>query len=130
MSMDEQYSKFYDNIETLLEELTCLSCDSYVFLDANINLLQILNNGHARNYANSVLNNGFIFTNFKVTRVQNQTSSLIDYILTNRRSNSFHSGSIIDDVSDHWMTYIQPSLKKRKTIKKGHPKAACQCRKS
>jgi hypothetical protein len=40
----------------------------------------------------------------------NDTYSLIDHILCNDNSNKIYSGSIVDDLSDHFMTFIQPDL--------------------
>jgi hypothetical protein len=93
MSQEEQYTKFNDSLETLLEELSCFNYDSDVFSDVNINLLSIATNGAARNYAGAVLNNGFIFTNFN-------SPTLIDHIITNSKSVKMTSGSIIEDISD------------------------------
>jgi hypothetical protein len=115
MSQEEQYTKFNDNLETLLEELSCFNYDSYVFSDVNINLLSIATNGAARNYAGAVLNNGFIFTNFKASRMCNDLSTLIDHIITNSKSVKLTSGSVIEDISDHWVTFIQPNLTKKKS---------------
>jgi Reverse transcriptase (RNA-dependent DNA polymerase) len=118
MPIDVQLDNFNGCLETLLNELSCLNCDSYIFLDSNINTLSLPNNGPANNYANTVFNNGFIFTNFKASRIQNNSTTLIDHILTNSKANSFSSGSIVEDISDHWITFLQPNLKKCKSRKK------------
>jgi hypothetical protein len=38
----------------------------------------------------------------------NRAVSLIDHILCNDKSREFYSGSIIDDLSDHFITFVQP----------------------
>jgi hypothetical protein len=42
----------------------------------------------------------------------NNSNTLIDHILTNVKSTKFCSGSIIDDISDHWISFIQPNFSK------------------
>jgi hypothetical protein len=87
------------------------------FIDKIFESLTIKLTYNAKNYANTVFNNGFIFTNFKARRIQNNSTSLIDHVLTNSKSSIFFSGSVIEDISDHWITYVQPSFKKSKSKK-------------
>ena len=57
---------------------------------------------------------GFIPTNMKATRMNSGCSTLIDHILTNCKLNEITSGSIIEDIGDHWLTFLQPHLAKNK----------------
>jgi hypothetical protein len=41
--------------------------------------------------------------------MQNNAISLIDNILTNEKSQSVTSGSLIEDISDHWLTFYHCS---------------------
>jgi hypothetical protein len=45
--------------------------------------------------------------------MQNGTSSLIDHILSKDNARNICSGSIIDDLSDHFITFLQPDFNKR-----------------
>ena len=63
----------------------------------------------------NITNAGFLLTNFRASRIQNGSSSLIDHILTNSKALTITSGTIIDDISDHFMTFIQPSLHRNKS---------------
>jgi Reverse transcriptase (RNA-dependent DNA polymerase) len=110
----EQYDEFSSKFEQLLEFLNSSNKDSYVFLDSNINLLNVDNNQTANSYIDIVCNNSFLLTNFKATRMQNNCNSLIDHILSNDKSVKMTSGSIIDDLSDHWVTFLQPNLNVKK----------------
>ena len=51
----------------------------------------------------------------KASRMHGSSSSLIDHILTNSKITKLNSGSIIEDISDHWVTFILPCLTKHKT---------------
>jgi hypothetical protein len=55
----------------------------------------------------------------------NDSYSLIDHILCNDNSTKINSGSIVDDLSDHFMTFIQPDLcpnSKKQNIKQSNIK--------
>ena len=111
----EQYENFHENFENLLSKLSNKNCDAYVFLDSNINLFNLDTNNLAGNYWSNITNSGFLLTNFRATRIQNATPSLIDHILTNNKGTELVTGSIVDDLSDHFMTFIQPNLTKLKS---------------
>ena len=121
LSGTEQLDRFYDRFDNLLNDLNSRNLDSYIFLDSNINLLNLMTNENATNYLNNVTNAGFLLTNFKATRMQKGSNSLIDHILTNSETNQITSGTIIDDLSDHFLTFLKPNLQKLrskpKTIK-------------
>ena len=111
----EQMVTFHEKFDDLLTNLNNLNIDAYVFLDSNINLFNLETNNHAVTYLSNATNSGFILTNFCATRCQKSKSSLIDHIFTNCKDLNFISGSIIDDISDHFMTFISPNLTKLKS---------------
>ncbi len=113
-SQTEQINLFNTTLDTLLSNLSSASNNAYVFLDSNINLLDISVNPHAVSYLETFLNNGFIQLIFKATRMQNNHSSLIDHILTNAQPTNLVSGTLITDISDHFITFTQPSTYKAK----------------
>ena len=47
--------------------------------------------------------------------MQNGSSTLIDHILTNSKTTSFTSGTLIGDISDHFLTFFQPNIVKGKS---------------
>ena len=115
LTSNQQHEEFQDRLETLLSDLNNCNCDAYIFLDANINLLDIDTNPHANQYFTNLTNSGFLLTNFRASRIQNNCSTLIDHILTNSKTNTLTSGSIIEDISDHFITFLQPNILKCKS---------------
>ena len=115
LSRSQQFNEFHNKLEELMTNMNNLNMDSYIFLDANINLHNLENDEHASTYLTNITNNGFFLTNFRTTRIKDQSVSLIDHILTNNNLTSITSGTIINDISDHFITFLQPNLKKTKT---------------
>ena len=91
--------------------------NSYVFLDANFDLLSLRETGPAA-YLNSILSAGFLQCIGKASRIQNNASTLLDHILVSCRQNSFDSGTIVTDVSDHFPTFILTPNEKQKNDEK------------
>ena len=106
---------FTDKLDNLLTDLANRNLDSYIFNDSNINLHNIETDQHVASYMNCLTNSGFIITNFRTTRIHNGSHSLIDHIITNTKLNRITSGTITEDISDHFITFLQPNLKKTKT---------------
>ena len=102
-------------MDSLLNLLSNNNCVAYVFIDSNINLHKINADLQAQSYMTNTTNNGFLLTNFRTTRIQNETFSLIDHILTNCKNKAITSGSITEDISDHLITFLIPDVKKNKT---------------
>ena len=107
----EQFLEKFDNH---LNSLNTFNCQSLVFLDSNVNLLNLNSNAIASRYMDAIFNNGFLQTIFKSTRIQNQSNSLIDHILSNRNPEGFSSGTIISDISDHFFTFLALQNPKKK----------------
>ena len=117
----ESLNEFITHLDQLLFELTSSYQNSYICLDSNINsLIQNPSPLHAK-YFSTIFENGFIQVINKATRITHNSSSLIDHILTNSSLSEFTSGTIITDVSDHFLTFLQlPSCQPRnqsKTVK-------------
>ena len=115
MTGQQQFDEFHDKMDSLLNLLSNNNCDAYVFIDSNINLHKINADLQAQSYMTNTTNNGFLLTNFRTTRIQNETFSLIDHILTNCKNKAITSGSITEDISDHLITFLIPDVKKNKT---------------
>jgi hypothetical protein len=80
---------------------------AFVFLDSNINLHLIQTDPTALDYLNSIISNGFIQVVTRSTRVQGQSHSLIDHILINKNFNENCSGTLVSDLSDHFINFQQ-----------------------
>ena len=107
---------FNSKLDNLLRNLQITGHKSIIFLDSNINLLNISNTNSSIDYLDTLLNNGFLQVNMKASRFQNQSSSLIDHILCNDTlSSKITSGVIIDDISDHFLTFLKIDYLKKST---------------
>ena len=115
LTNSQQHDEFIDKLDTLLTDLNNCNRDAYVFTDTNINLLNYHNNPLVSNYMTTLTNTGFLLNNFRATRIQNGNSSLIDHILSNNKYLSLTSGTIIEDISDHFFTFLQPNILKSKS---------------
>ena len=86
--------------------------------DSNINLLRFDNHPPAVSLIESAMENGFIQTVMKASRIFDGKISLIDHIFTNTKNIEITSGSIVCDISDHFITFISPPLSKQQIKKK------------
>ena len=111
----QQHESFLHSLDLLLNEMSAAKIDSYIFLDSNINLLELQHNETVKNYFDTIIDRGYLIANMKASRMHGSSSSLIDHILTNSKITKLNSGSIIEDISDHWVTFILPCLTKHKT---------------
>jgi hypothetical protein len=78
---------------------------TYVFLDANINLLKVNHSTNCQLYLETVYSNGFSQIIGKATRIDGNTFSLIDHILVKSNDVISKSGTLITDFSDHFTNY-------------------------
>jgi hypothetical protein len=100
---------FFDMFSDLVFRLQQTNTESYIFLDANINLLE-LNGTVPQSYMNLLFAGGYLQGITKATRIQNASSTLIDHIHFNNVANDVISGVIISDISDHFFTFICPQV--------------------
>jgi hypothetical protein len=70
-------------------------------------LHSIQNDQTALNYLNSIVGNGFIQVITRSTRIQGQSHSLIDHILINKKFGGGDCGTLISDISDHFINFQQ-----------------------
>jgi hypothetical protein len=68
-------------------------------------------------YLDTVHSNGFFQTNFKATRIFQDSYTLIDHVLSNNTDCNIMSGSIVHDISDHFpVFYSCNDIKCTKTV--------------
>ena len=106
----EHIDEFFTEFDHLMSEMSLLNHDSFIFTDSNINLLKLNNAPTANNLIENAMQYGFIQTIGKATRIFNDKISLIDHIFTNTKQFTITSGTIVNDISDHFTTFLQPSL--------------------
>ena len=119
---NEHIDCFINHLDVHLSNLAILNTDSYVFLDSNINLLKINHSQSAALYLETIFTNGFLQKIGKATRVQGNTFSLIDHILTKTEANVELSGTIISDISDHFINFIAVPCTKTRVNSENKPK--------
>ena len=107
-------SDFLELLDEHLSKLSDSNKDSYVFLDANIDLLKLNTSTLPNDYMNVNFSNGFIQLITRATRVQGRHFSLIDHILTNSKHDNYCTGTIVSDISDHFFNFIKLPLVKQK----------------
>jgi len=101
----QQMDRFLEILDELFNNIRLSRKESFIFLDANIDLLD-LNNGDTFNYMNMMLNHGFLQCIGKATRMQNQSKSLIDHIMISSNTADIVSGTVLCDISDHFITFV------------------------
>jgi hypothetical protein len=107
VTASQQLDRFMDKFSSLLVDLQATNKISYVFLDANINILNLAQ-PETINYLNCIFEGGFLQLISKATRIQNESKTLIDHVLSNSRGLDICSGTVISDVSDHFFTFVLP----------------------
>jgi exonuclease III len=103
VSQNQQMDSFLAKFDELLHNLSNLRQTCYIFIDSNIDLLNLHSND-SLNYLNSVIQNGFLQCTMKATRFQNNSKTLIDQILTSGYGPNIQTGTVISDISDHFFT--------------------------
>ncbi len=98
VTASQQLDRFLEKFSSLLSDLKATNKTSLVFLDSNINLLNI-NQQEVSQYLNSIFENGYLQIVSKVTRIQRESKTLIDHILTNSRTLDICAGTYISVVA-------------------------------
>ena len=101
----QQFEVFMECFENLLSLLTRTNTVSYILTDSNLDLLKLNENMQSLNYFQTLTSHGFINIINKATRFSTNSASLIDHILTNTRHQAIVSGVLIQDISDHCITF-------------------------
>jgi Reverse transcriptase (RNA-dependent DNA polymerase) len=107
-----QYNLFIENLDNLFRGITNYGCEAYVFSDSNVNLIR--NEPHTVSLLETALSNGFVQIIKKATRLCNNYVGLIDHIFTNAKNQEITSGTVVNDLSDHFPTFVQIQLSKSK----------------
>jgi len=105
----QQLDRFMEKFSQLLSDLNATQKMSYVFLDSNINILN-LHSPDIANYLNCIFSKGYLQIIQKATRLHNDAKSLIDHILFNSGDLEIYSGTLISDLSDHFFTFVLPHI--------------------
>ena len=103
-SVSDALIAFISDLDNLLSNISLTGLNSFVVLDANLNLLT--DNPTNINYIDTIMSNGFLQLITKATRIQGTSISSIDHILTNSLQSSQNVGTLLSDISDHFINFI------------------------
>jgi len=109
VTASQQLDRFMIQFSQLLSDINDTKKRSYVFLDANINILQ-LHSLESANYLNCILSKGYLQIITKASRIHNDSKTLIDHVLSNSGGTEICSGTLISDISDHFFTFVAPCV--------------------
>jgi hypothetical protein len=115
VTSSQQMERFMSKFTELLDSIQQTKKESYIFIDSNIDLLN-LRNLSVSNYMNLIIEKSFLQGISKATRMQNDSKTLIDHILFNTECESLSSGVIVSDVSDHFFTFIVPPNRRKNVV--------------
>jgi hypothetical protein len=101
-----QIENFNSKLDNFLHELYAQDSDSFVFLQANINLLKLNNSNPTSDNITTLHNNGYLQLISKATRIIDDSYSLIDHILCKSFKQTYKSGTLLLDISDHFLTFL------------------------
>ena len=107
----ELFNSFMTSFEAHVVTLT--NHNSFILTDSNINLLAIDKSKHSQDFLDFMLSHGFLNLITKATRFSKNSFSLIDQIFTNLKNPPSHSGIILNDLSDHLVTFTCLNIKKK-----------------
>ena len=113
-----QLESFNQQLTTLMTETAYHNTTSIIGLDSNINAHNCNSQHTHYEYFQSIHTSGYTQCINKSTRIQGNTNTLIDHILTNT-TQQIQSGTLIADISDHFFTFIVAPFKQNRTKKQG-----------
>ena len=116
---------FIETLNNKLGEIDCNKNDFYLMGDINLNISESDCSSSSINYLSMLESNGVFQLITKPTRVTKNSASLIDHIFTSALSNPIFPGIILNDISDHFITYCATSLKRNPESVK-HKKYFCR----
>ena len=114
LSNSELYDIFFEKINFLMNSISDSRKTCYILTDSNIDLLKVESVDHSFNFHDSLRSNGFLNLITKATRITTHSSTLIDQIITNDKSDKFTSGVLLSDISDHFITFSCLNFKHKK----------------
>ena len=89
-------------------------CEIQIIGDFNVNLLNFETHGQTNDFITSLISKSFKPLITLPTRIKHQSATLIDHIWTNKVCNNYHTGIIINSLSDHFPVFYIEDLKQPK----------------
>lgn len=110
------HNQFIENLENLLVNLKEHFQMSYICMDSNIDLIRTPSE-ISNKFTEVIHTTGFVQHIEKATRIQGESFTLIDQIISNG-DQRIKSGVLVEDISDHFLTFIQTNSKMPKKVRK------------
>ena len=114
LTFTQQFTQFTELLTNLLAELSNNSEQVFIYGDFNLNVLELANNKFISEYVETVFSFGFLQLITKPTRINENSSTLIDHILTNSNVQEHDTFIICSDLSDHFPIAHQLNFTKTK----------------
>ena len=113
----QQFSQFSEILTNLLAELSNSSEQVFIYGDFNLNVLELTNNKFISEYVETVFSFGFLQLVTKPTRINENSATLIDHILTNSNVQEHDTFILCSELSDHFPIAHQLNFTKNKQKK-------------
>ena len=97
---------FMSNLRLVLEYLKSRNLKAYISGDFNLDLAKYNTKEIVKNYADTLFHNYFYPCTHKVTRVFNNSATIIDSIWTNDMNSKKTNGILLTDNSDHFTLFL------------------------
>ena len=108
---------FTNQLDKIMKTINKENKQCYILGDINLDGLKVNFNDHVRKCFDTMLENNFIPTITKPTRIFNSSVSLIDHILINTNTikdkKSITTGNIYSGITDHLPIFISTKIKGR-----------------
>lgn len=103
---------FKNCLNKILDTLSSQNKDVILLGDTNINLLKYKENKVASDYLDMLISCSYIPMITLPTRVTQTTATLIDHIFKKQSESSCIAGTLLNDISDHYINFLFLSCKK------------------
>ena len=104
--------EFTNCVNDLLEQISSENKEVILLGDTNIDLLKYNSSRHVSQYMEMIFSNSYVPIITKPTRVTNSSQTLIDHVIKKQSDTKYIAGTIINDISDHYINYMLLNIKK------------------
>lgn len=98
---NDKFTAFKESLNELLQKLDSQNKKCFLMGDFNIDLLKSEENPHVHDFLNQMFSSSFYPLITRPTRITNSSATLIDNIFVNNLEESYTSGILFTDLSDH-----------------------------
>jgi len=114
LTFTKQFEQFSETLYNLLAEIGNVYENVFVYGDFNLNVLDLQKNKFVAEYIDTIFSHGFLQLVTKPTRINENSATLIDHILTNSTVQVHDTFIICSKISDHFPILHQLDFNKVK----------------